>query len=158
MIKYELPKDKHRVYISKRFDDIYELLGFDTNKKVFDNRISLFLFAASIGYKYNKSIPLLDKVEYPIHCEQLTDNQLSTLYSIIINDDKLGKNIENFMKDDFLPQALKLIETYAEGGMQTICEKVFEDKWIKNTLIREYNEYDIDLLRFIYEERMSNPF
>ncbi|WP_279379035.1 hypothetical protein [Acetivibrio straminisolvens] len=42
--------------------------------------------------------------------------------------------------------------------MEILCEKVFDSNWNGKTLAREYKEYDVDLLRFIYEERMVAPF
>lgn len=158
MLRYQLPKDIYRAFISVKYNDIYDVLGYDTKSKIFENRISLFLFAATIGFKHIEPLVVGERVKDPIHCEQLKENQLASLYSIIVNDETLGKNIENFLEEDFLKKALRRVEEYAEGGMKILCDKVFETKWNGESLSTEYSDYDIDLLRFIYEERMESPF
>lgn len=160
MLKYAAikEKDSYKVDISRTYNDIYEVLVMDKNCRVFDNKISLFVFAASVGYRYNNPKDILDRSDNSIHCQPISESQLATVFSIIINDATIGKNFENFIDNDFLTKGLKLVEKYAQGGMEILCDRVFESNWNGDTLSRKYNEYDVDLLRFVYQERMTEPF
>lgn len=160
MVKYTAikEKDSYKVDISKCFEDIYDALASEKSTKLFDNKISLFVFSAAVGYKYNNPKDILQKSDNAIHCQPISERQLATIFSIIVNDATIGKNFENFIDSDFLSKGLKLVEKYAQGGMEILCDKVFDSNWNGKTLAREYKEYDVDLLRFIYEERTDAPF
>ena len=72
--------------------------------------------------------------------------------------EEIPENFENFLDAEFISTGLRLIERYAQGGMEILCNEVFEEKWDGSKLIREYKDYDADILRFVYKERMSTPF
>lgn len=159
MIKFnEIQALDYRFNIEKGYEDVYQVLVDDDKCKIFDDRISLFIFTLAVGYKRNTSKDILIRSGNPVHSRRMTESQLATLYSIVINDETIGKKFESFLNDDFLSKCLKLIEKYAQGGIEILCEEVFEKKWNGSTLSREYNEYDVDLLRFIHTERISDPF
>ncbi|MBZ9625592.1 hypothetical protein G9F71_022445 [Clostridium sp. FP2] len=159
MIKFnEIQALDYRFNIEKGYENVYQVLVDDDKCKVFDDRISLFVFMVAVGYKRNIAKDILIRSDKSIHSRRITENQLSTLYAIIINDETIGKNFENFLEENFLSKCLKLIEKYAQGGMEIICDEVFEKKWNNKMLSREYDEYDVDLLRFIHTERVSSPF
>ena len=158
MIKYQDIKAlDYRFNIEKGYEDIYQVLVDEVKCKVFDDRISLFVFTVAVGYKRNVAKDIL-RLGNSIHSRRITEHQLASLYAIIINDESIGKNFENFLDEDFLTKGLKLIEKYAQGGIEIICNEVFEEKWNGSTLSREYKEYSVDLLRFVYTERISAPF
>lgn len=46
---------------------------------------------------------------------------------------------------------MQTLEEYAEGGMEILCEEVFNGQWNGRTLNNEYDEYEIDISKYIYD-------
>ncbi|UOK56129.1 hypothetical protein MGI18_13880 [Bacillus sp. OVS6] len=84
--------------------------------------------------------------------------QKATVYSIILSDTELGKNIEAFEQDDFPRKARKRLEEYAEGGMEILVEEVLGRRWDGNMLNTNYTEYEVDLWTYIYGDSIVVPF
>lgn len=156
MVKYSAIKerDSYKVNVDKQYDDLYDALSGRTSKcKVFENQISLFIFAASVGHKREIEKDILVQSDNALHCQPISEEQLATLFSIILLDKIIGGDLNKFLDNDYLAKGLKLAEKYAQAGMKILCDEVFEEHWNGNTLSREYSDYGADLLRFIYTER-----
>lgn len=156
MIKYSAikEKDSYKVNVDKCYDDLYDVLTGRTSKcKVFDNQISLFIFAASIGHKRKIAKDIIQQSDNAIHCQPISEEQLATLFSIMVSDENLGGDLNYFLDNEYLSKGLRLAEKYAQAGMEVLCDEVFEDRWNGSTLSKEYSDYGADLLRFIYTER-----
>lgn len=156
MVKYSAIKerDSYKVNVDKSYDDLYDTLSGKTSKcKVFENQISLFVFAASVGHKRKITKDITQQSNNAIHCQPISEEQLATLFSIMVSDENLGGNLDNFLDSEYFTKGLKLVEKYAHAGMEVLCEEVFEEHWNGLTLSREYNDYGADLLRFVYTVR-----
>jgi hypothetical protein len=145
--------DQALVYTSKKYEEIY----FHFNSKFEVKYQDLFLLCASIGFKKNRKAPVGERGR-ELRTNYLKVKQKATVYSIILSDEELGKNIEAFEEDDFPRKARKRIEEYAEGGMEILVEEVFGRRWDGNTLDSNYTEYEVDLLTYIYGDSMAVPF
>lgn len=158
MVKYTVMKEKDsfKVNVDRRYDDVYDALSGRSSKcKVFENQISLFVFAASVGYRRNVTNDVIAQSDNAIHCQPISEEQLATLFSIMVSDENIGGDMNNFLDTDYLSKGLNLAEKYAQAGMQILCDEVFEERWNGATLSREYGDYGADLLRFVYTERNS---
>ncbi len=144
--------DSFFIHKSKRFESIYNLL---VNKKHLFKMNELFTLAAAVGFKNNKRVKLEQKGT-EMRSEHFKENQLAALYSIMLNSSDINADLESFRDYDFVKNAFKIIEEYSEGGMEILCDEVFEDKWNGINLDEEYNEYEIDLLRFVYDDYNEN--
>ncbi|MBT2682247.1 hypothetical protein [Bacillus sp. ISL-37] len=145
--------DQALVYTSKKYEEIY----YHFNKNFEVKYQDLFLLCASIGFKKNRKLPLGERGR-ELRTNYLKVKQKATVYSIILSDEELGKNIEAFEEDEFPRKARKRIEEYAEGGMEILVEEVFGRRWDGNTLDTNYTEYEVDLLTYIYADSMAVPF
>lgn len=148
--------DQKLLFTSKRYEDIYSY--FQEQDKFSKIAIhELFLLVASIGFKNNKKESFKDKGK-EFRTTYFSTQQMSAIYSIILNDPKLGKQLENFNDNDYKKEAIKTLEEYAEGGMSIVCTEIFRKKWDGFKLNRDYDEYDIDILSYIYENIQEIPF
>jgi hypothetical protein len=96
---------------------------------------------------------IIQQSDNAIHCQPISEEQLATLFSIMVSDENLGGDLNYFLDNEYLSKGLRLAEKYAQAGMEVLCDEVFEDRWNGSTLSKEYSDYGADLLRFIYTER-----
>lgn len=68
------------------------------------------------------------------------------------------KKINRFEDREFIVKARKRLEEYAEGGMEILVNTVFKSKWNGEILDGSYDEYEIDIISYIYEQALEVPF
>lgn len=141
------------IFTSQKYENIYRFLKDKLNLKYHET----FVLCAAIGYKNNRAREL-DKKGREFRSNFLSTGQKVTIYSIILNDQEIGKQIEKFNDKDFQLTAKKKIEQYAEGGMEILCEDVFGNKVNEFMLDENYDEYEVDILSYIYQEATEIPF
>lgn len=141
------------LYTSKRFEEIY----FHLNTKYDMKYQELFLLCATLGFKKDRK-KIIGERGRELRTNFFKLKQKATVYSIILNDSELGKNIEAFEEDEFPKKARKRLEEYAEGGMEILVEEVFGSRWDGNQLDKNYSEYEVDLLSYIYGDSKEVPF
>jgi len=141
------------MYTSKKYEHVYT---FFSNK--YDMKYhTLFLMCAAIGAKSGKSTPLGERSrEFRSNYYSLDERNL--LYTIILNDEMNGKDLERFKEDDFHAEARKVLENYAEGGMDILVEEVFREKWDGNMLDEKYSNYQVDLMSYVLATLKEVPF
>ena len=84
--------------------------------------------------------------------------QKATAYTIIQSDEEIGRQVSKFEDRDFITEAKKTLEKYAEGGMNILVKDVFGSKWNGRGLDKGYREYDIDIISYFYGEGIKIPF
>lgn len=151
-----LEKD-FRVAISDRFVHAYKVLSVDSESKVFQDNISLFNFAASVGLKHNKKLRFERKNSTLIRLQTMKDAMLSTLYAIMFKDIQLDELVEHF-DDEFLNIGLKTCEEYAEAGMEILMEKIFKNHYDGNYLFSLPPTMILDLYQFIANMNFPDYF
>jgi len=142
------------IFKSKKYEDIYDKL---VNKKHIFKMNELFTLCAALGFKHNKPVPLKSKGT-EMRSEHFKENHITALYSIMINSPLIKAELDSFSDNDFIKNAFKIIEQYAEGGIEILCREVFEKNWNGYELTVDYEYYDVDLLRFIYEDYKEGAF
>ncbi|HEY8892739.1 MAG TPA: hypothetical protein VIM70_21100 [Clostridium sp.] len=142
------------IHKSKKYEDIYDVV---VNKKHIFKMSELFTLCASLGFKHSNFVQFASKGT-EMRSEHFKENNLTALYSIMINSPLIKADLDNFSDYDFLKNSFKTLEKYAEGGMDILCKKVFEKNWDGNKLDADYEYYDVDLLRFIYEDYKEGSF
>lgn len=141
------------LYTSKRYEQIYIYFKDEYDIKYHE----LFCLCAALGFKYN----IIEDVEEKgreFRSNYLNAYQKSIMYSVILNDPELGKNLESFSDEGFVLKARKKLEQYAEGGMKKLVEEVFKTKFNSSGLDKTYDYYDVDIITFIYNENQQVPF
>jgi len=53
---------------------------------------------------------------------------------------------------------MRLIEEYAEGGIDVLIESVFKSKWNGISLDNNYQDYDLDIISFYLAYMKEVPF
>ncbi|PFM32268.1 hypothetical protein [Bacillus cereus] len=117
----------------------------------------MFLFCAAIGARNSHSIPFTGKGR-EIRSNYFTSDERNLLYSIILNDESKGKDLEKFEDNTFYSEARKLLESYAEGGMEILVKEVFTEKWDGVKLDSAYTDYSTDLLTYVASALKNVPF
>ena len=141
------------LYTSKKYEPIYMHLNSVYEMKYQD----IFLLCASLGYKKNKKVPLTDRGR-ELRTNYFNSKQKAAVYTIILGDQEIGKNIEAFEDAKFRLNARKTLEQYAEGGMQILVDEVFTFRWDGNKLDESYTEYDLDITTYILTDSEEVPF
>lgn len=138
---------------SKKYEDVYIKLNEIEKIKYHQ----LFVLSAAIGFKNNKKVILKEKGR-EFRSSYLNTDQKTTMYSIVLNDPTLGKNIDKFSDKEFISSAKKTLEEYAEGGMELLVNKVFKTNFRDNILNSRYDEYVVDIISYVYQESVKIPF
>lgn len=138
---------------SKKFEDIYIKLNEIADIKYHE----LFILCATIGFKNNRHYKVIEKGR-ELRSAYLDLNQKASAYSIILNDINIGKNIERFEEKEFVSVAKKILEEYAEGGMEVLIQEAFPTKFNNGFLEISYEEYIIDIMSYVYRESIEVPF
>jgi hypothetical protein len=141
------------VFTSKQYENIYIYL-----KDVYEIKYhDLFMLSASIGFRNNNPLPIGEKGR-EFRSNYLSNAQRATAYSMILNHPTVGKDLEKFNQEDFPSIAKKILEEYAEGGMQILVRDVFRSKFKDGHLDKTYEEYDLDIISYVYEQSDVVPF
>ena len=134
------------IYRSKRFDPIYETL---VNKKIFENRAEIFVLASIVGFKNNRRTRVEERAP-EMRSEHIREKDLVPLMCIIFKE--FDYDFNKFDDYEQVKKMMAIIEEYAEGGMEILCEEAFDGQWDGKTLNPDYDEYEIDIVRYIYSE------
>lgn len=146
-------REQGLIYTSKKYEEIYIFLK-DRYDISYDQTFTL---CAAIGFKNNRCLERESKGREFRGSYLKRDNKAS-LYSIILNDEELGKQIDSFDRVEYQKECIKKLEKYAEGGMEVLVEEVFRGKWGHNKLDERYDEYIIDIISYVYEKSIELPF
>lgn len=138
---------------SKEYEQIYIYFNERNKIKLHD----LFLFFASVGAKNGKSEPFTGKGR-EMRTNYFNRDQRDLAYTIILNDELRGKNIDRFTEKEFFAEARRLLEEYAQGGLSIIIEEVFKSRWNGFKLDDKYQDYEIDMLSYVYGSLNEVPF
>ncbi|MBP1154020.1 MULTISPECIES: hypothetical protein [unclassified Paenibacillus] len=146
-----------RLHWSKKYEDIYHTLK---DKGIFPQNAQTFMFCASLGFKYDRSLPISSHSN-DIRLATFTEPELISYVTIAFSKagmqfDKLGQ-IEEFRH---------IMEEYAEGGMQVFIERFLSAYLVtsaEDTLILDIKssafDFEKDLLVFITGELQNyDPF
>ncbi|MGE7953177.1 hypothetical protein [Lysinibacillus xylanilyticus] len=141
------------VFTSKKYEEIYIYF----NKELEIAYHKLFLICASLGARNGKSSVVAEKGR-EFRSNYFSNDERNLAYSIILNDESQGKNIELFNEESFHSEARKILESYAEGGMDILVTEVFGEKWDGVKLDKSYQNYSVDLLSYIVSKIKEVPF
>lgn len=140
-------------YTGEKYSSIYEHFNSEYNIKY----SKLFLVCACIGFKNNILEEVVGKGK-EFRSTYLKTEDRANLYTIIINDQELGRKVELFNNKEYMNNCKKKIEKYAAGGMSVLISEVFGTNWNGYNLDKEYLEYDVDIMAYVYRLINEMPF
>ena len=146
-------REQALLFTSKKYEPIYMHLNSQYEIKYHE----FFLLCASLGFKKNKQTAIGEKGR-ELRTNYFNTKQKAAVYSIILSDQEIGKNIEAFEEQEFRLKARKKLESYAEGGMEVLVEEVFGRRWDGHKLDESYTEYEVDIVSYIYADVNEVPF
>ena len=156
-VYFEL-KNSFLIGRSNKYEGIYEYFN---NKKIF-SMSELFTLCAVIGFTNNRKVDFRSDSKNKgkdIRSEYFANNELMNIYTIMIKSQDIKANIDDFANYEFIRSAFRIIEQYAEGGMEILCEDVFCDNWDKDTLLGgNEKHYEADILNYINAKRSEDKF
>lgn len=152
-VEFELKKDTFLVNRSKKYESIYE---YFYKSKTF-GMSELFTICAVIGFINGKRVPFSDKGK-DTRSEFFSSNDLTKIYIIMMKSEDINATLDDFANPNFIKEKFKVIEEYAEGGMQILVDEVFKGNWNGTELTKSYKKYEIDILSYINEIRSKVPF
>ena len=141
------------MYSGDNYENVYKLLNESYDIKYHD----LFVFAVQLGFKHNKREERVGKGR-EFRSNYLSLQQKGVLYSVILNDPKFSRNLDDLTDQDFLSRCKNTLEEYAVGGLRYLCTEAFGFKWNGVKLDESYSDYDLDLMTFIKQEFEEIPF
>jgi hypothetical protein len=141
------------IYTSKKFENIYLLLN--QNHDLPYHR--LFIMCAALGARNSRS-SIIEEKGREFRSNYLSNDERNLAYSIILNDESQGKDLDRFNDKAFYSEARKLLENYAEGGMEILVQGLFKEKWNGIKLDESYKNYPVDILNYIVATLKAVPF
>lgn len=141
------------IYTSKKYENIYIYLNNEYDLSYH----RLFLMCASLGARNSCSSTVSEKGR-EFRSNYFDNDERNLAYSLILNDESNGKNLDRFNDKTFYAEARKLLENYAEGGMGILVKEVFKEKWDGIKLDESYHNYPIDILSYIVAALKEVPF
>ncbi|MDA2771328.1 MULTISPECIES: hypothetical protein [Bacillus cereus group] len=141
------------IYSSQKYEEIYMKINKDL-KITYKN---IFLLCAALGARNGRTTPVTKRGR-EFRASYFNESEENLVYTIILNDETNGKNIELFNDPEFRKEARKIIEEYAEGGMDILVEEVFKEKWNGIKLDEKYDNYDVDIMKYLIANLNKVPF
>lgn len=141
------------LYTSEKYTNIYD--HFRENYTI--KTAELFLICMTIGFHKGEKVKREGKGS-EFRSNYFSTRQRASVYTILLTDKDLGKNVDNFEDSEFQLKAVRAIEDYAEAGMATLINEVFLHKWDGNKLDDSYKEYEVDVLSYVYNLTDETPF
>lgn len=148
-----LQESQIQFYSSQKYEEIYIRM----NKDFKMGYKHIFLLCAALGAKHGRKSPV-GKHGREFRASYLNKEEENVLYAIMLNDPSIGKNIEAFTDSSAQTDMRKLLEQYAEGGMDILVEEVFKEKWNGVQLDEKYDAYHVDMLKYTIANLQAVPF
>lgn len=150
----DLLSSQRLIYTSEKYEGIYMEIANNKNISYHD----IFLLVCSIGFRKGKKSPIKKRGrEFRVNYLS-SDEQKTIIYTILLEDPYLNITIEDLIKKDRFGEYIKVLEEYAEGGMDVLVEEVFPPNIHIETKGKAYNNYIIDIMSYVYEQSIDVPF
>ena len=135
-----------------RYKHVYEKLS---SYKFTNNDI--FLLTLILGYRSGESSDYKNNYGAEFRPSYFNEDQKSLIYAISfdIYGEELKSNLNN---NDFIKDLKVKLNSYSNKGMEILLNEVFSDNMLDNKFISSYDDYDLDLLKYIYDELNAIPF
>lgn len=115
----------HRIRISKDKSELVQsLVDFNGGVGPFQTYADVFTFAATLGAKYNKRIPLniISKEPAPISLEIFVSRGYDTVIKLLAIAETNVPNILSFHVLQAEEKRVQIFEEYANGGLEQLQE------------------------------------
>lgn len=131
------------------YNRVYDILKIKTSMEPYE----IFSYTLLVGLAFDRREAFKER-DLETRANVLKARTLLGIYASLLEKENFRYNIEKLGSEEFIKnELLNTIEEYAEGGMQILLEEFKEIwRWDGNSISDEYNDYDVDLIRFIYDK------
>lgn len=145
-----LMEGKRTIKADERYENIYTVL----NEKIGMSIGEIFYLCVLLGFKYRKKGENFIAGRKEFRVTYLGENQRSILYAIANESLSLVK----LNTSEKINSIIHDYQLYSNGGMEILIDDVFRSHYINGHLNPNYNNYDIDLVKYIYDQLLNIPF
>lgn len=129
---------------SAEYEQYYQDLGNNNETKIFDTMKDVFMFAAALGFRNHRHIPIQKSGGEPISLRFFKDEDFNIFNVIALSH---TNDISILLDDDeYKDKKYRIIEEYANGGMsiliEEICKPVVDVNAFKKFVETFYSETD----------------
>lgn len=150
-------KESSIIFVSdEKYDDMYKSLSSMEDSYKIDYKY-LFLLSAAIGFRNSIRVPVGNKGR-EIRASYYTQNEESLLINMLMADPDIDHDIEWLMDPENLGEIRKIINEYANAGMEIICNNGLDDYWDGEELVKNDSTIIFELSKFVLSEISNVPF
>lgn len=145
-----LSEGKRTIKADEKYEDIYTKLTNKTGMSIHE----IFYLCVLLGFKsqYKSDDFTAGRKEFRV--TYLNETQRSILYTIA-NE---FKPLSELTTSEANSEVIKEYQKYSNGGMELLIENVFKDRYRDGLLQDNYKKYDVDILKYIYDQVTEIPF
>lgn len=142
--------------VDEKYDTVYQYFNRKQENKdyVFENG-QLFLVCVALGYRNSIKIPLNKKGITLTRGNVYKRDEENLLLNIVYSEFKDLKKISDYENRS---EIKKILEEYANGGMNLLIEKVLIDYWDGEKLDNTIDDYHFLISKYILSEVNNIPF
>lgn len=117
----------------------------------------IFMLALVIGYNEGRKSKIIDNKGAEFRPSYLKNEERSIIYAISYKE--YGDEfINRFNEKDFQNKLQDTLIEYSNTGMELLIGKVLKDNLVDGKFISNYHDYDIDVIKYVYDQLNSVPF
>lgn len=136
-----------------KYENIYTVLNKNTGLRIQD----IFYLCVLVGFKEHKKSEEFQLGRKEFRVSYLEEIPRSILYAIA-NEVKPLTELSTEATPESYNQIVKEFQLYSNGGMELLLSRVFKEKYHNGTLQENYDDYDIDILKYLYDQINEIPF
>ncbi|GBD61698.1 hypothetical protein [Tetragenococcus halophilus] len=145
-----LSEGKRLIKVDEKYEDIYTTLTEKTGLAIHE----IFYLCTLLGFKSQQKSEEFIGGRKEFRVSYLEETQRSVLYAIANETIKLSE----LTTSDAINSVIKEYQRYSNGGMEILIENVLNNHYKDGRLQENYTKYDIDILKYIYDQLIAIPF
>lgn len=145
-----LSEGKRTIKADEKYEDIYTKLTNKTGMSIHE----IFYLCVLLGFKSQYKSDGFTAGRKEFRVTYLNETQRSILYTIA-NE---FKPLSELTTPEAISEVIKEYQKYSNGGMELLIENVFKDRYRDGLLQDNYKKYDVDILKYVYDQVTEIPF
>lgn len=145
-----LTEGKRTIKADVMHEEVYQQLNEKTGMGIAE----IFYFCVLLGFKNQHQSTEFRAGRKEFRVTYLDETQRSILYAIA--NEKVP--LIELNTQEKIKEVIFDYQKYSNGGMEILIQKVFKNHYINGSLDNTYDDYDLDLIRYMYDNLNEMPF
>jgi len=145
-----LSEGKRTIKADEKYEDIYTKLTDKTGMSIHE----IFYLCVLLGFKSQYKSDNFTTGRKEFRVTYLNEMQRSILYTIA-NE---FRPLSELTTPEGISEVIKEYQKYSNGGMELLIGNVFKERYRDGLLQDNYKNYDVDILKYIYDQVTEIPF